>query len=220
MFSFFSRSKTNRNLPSWANEYLSLDFKKDQKALAGEVTYVVLDCETTGLSKSDHIVTIGAVKCTSREIFVDQLLDQKYSKNSFGKSSEIHGELGQIEKCDTDKLHKELINFLWNHIVVGHNITFDIGMISRSLKQSHGFQLRNMILDTFSLATRVDPVKYERNIGGKDLLQLDTLCLENHIEIQNRHTALGDAYMTAQLLQKLLTKLRKRGIHKVSELRN
>jgi len=219
MFSFLKKqSKTDT--PEWVSRYLSLDFKSNQKKCTDEVTYVILDCETTGLSSTDEIVTIGAVKCTAKEIFLDQLLDQHYPKEFTGKSSEIHGELGRKEICEMENLQEELIEFLGNHIIVGHNISFDIGMINAALKQSFGFRLKNLVLDTFNLAKRVDPIKYERNIGGKNLLQLDTLCQENSIEIENRHTALGDAYMTAQLLQRLLTQLKKRGLTKINELRN
>ena len=207
-------------MPKWATDYLSLNFKSDHNTRFEEVTFVVLDCETTGLSKTDEIVTTGAVKCTSKEIYISQLLDQQYPKALIGKSSEIHGELGTSERCDTEKLLEELIRYVGNHTVVGHNISFDIGIINNSLKRSYGFQMKNIILDTFSLAKRVDPIKYERHIGGKNLLQLDTLCIENGIEIENRHTAIGDAYMTAQLLQRLLTQLKKRGLTRIHELRN
>jgi len=220
MFSFITKSSIKSNLPEWAEEYLSFDFKSEQKTVLDDVIFVALDCETTGLSKNDEIITIGAIKCSNKEIWIDLLLDQTYPKKIIGKSAEIHGELGRSEKCETKKLVEELVKFIGYHIIVGHNISFDIGMINRYLKKFYGFQLKNQVLDTFNLAKRIDPIRYDRNVGGKSMLQLDYLCEEHNIEIENRHTALGDAYMTAQLLQKLLAKLKKRGITKISHLRN
>lgn len=217
MFGLFSHKKKT-NHPDWIQDYLNLDFKTHSSRTLDEIEFIVLDCETTGLSKSDEIITIGAVKCTSRDIFLDQIFDQKYSEVISGKSSEIHGELSGNGEENRIELLKNLINYLQNRIIVGHNISFDIGMINNSLRQAFDFSLKNKVLDTAQLMMRLDPVKYERSVGGNSNLHLDDLCKKFNIPIENRHTALGDAYMTAQLFQRILPQLKKRGLTKIGEL--
>ncbi len=215
MISLF-QSKPKINQPAWLKDYLNLDFRK--KSLIDDTTFVVLDCETTGLQKNAHILTTGAVKCTTSEIFIQDPLDQFFPRPITGKSSEIHGQLGDMEECKTQTLLQELIKFVSNHMLVGHNISFDIGMINRLLKEAYLVKLKNKVIDTAHLAIRLDPTKYENSVGGKSNLHLDDLCKKHLIRIENRHTALGDAYLTAQLFQKLMTKLKARGVKNTSEL--
>jgi len=44
------------------------------------------------------------------------------------------------------------------------------------------------------------------------------LCGVYNIPVENRHTALGDAYMTALLLQHILEGLKKRGVKTAGKL--
>ena len=47
---------------------------------------------------------------------------------------------------------------------------------------------------------------------------MDELCDQFKISKTDRHTALGDAYLTAQVFQKLIAKLKARGIKNTTEL--
>ena len=211
MLSFFTR-REKKIIPSWLKDYQRLDFQKKNPDAYG---FAVLDCETTGLSRNDAIITIGAVLCSGSEIFTDKVLDQRYPLSASGKSSEIHGELANEDQIDLDSYLQELVEFLKNHIIVGHNISFDVGKINQLLQKKYGVKLKNHVLDTAQLAIRLDPVKYERTVGGQYNLSLDDLCKRYNIPVENRHTALGDAYLTAQLLQRLIYRLNQKGIDKL-----
>lgn len=217
MLRWFSSKKKRTGL-SWLNSYESLNFKASIKTPIDAVTFVVLDCETNGLKKTDQLITIGGIKCTSKEIYLNDSLDQKYPVVGVGKSAEIHGELMEETNSDKEILIRESLDFLSNHIIVGHNIGFDIQMINSVLNETFQLTLKNRVLDTAKLVMRLDPVYFERTVGGKSMLHLDDLCEQYDIPIENRHTALGDAYLTAQLFQRLLSKLKKRGITRVDQL--
>ena len=217
MFNWFRRKKKNA-IPYWIWDYQSLTFKNSSDTSIDEISFVVLDCETSGLKKTDRLITIGAVKCNTKEIYLDKVLDQKYPEIEVGRSAEIHGELTSETVTDKAVLTKELIDFLKNHIIVGHNIAFDIQMINSLLDEMYHINLKNKVLDTAHMVMRLDPVHFERTVGGKSMLHLDDLCEKYDIEIANRHTALGDAYLTAQLLQRLLSGLKKRGVNTIGQL--
>lgn len=216
MWDFWKR-KSTKATPDWLDYYQRLSFKHGNSLISDHV-FVVLDCETTGLSAKDEIITIGAVRCTSQEIKLGDALDQKYSFDPTGKAAEIHGELSEKPKKTNEEYLQALASFIGNSVIVGHNISFDIGMINKKLKSSYNQGLKNSVLDTAQLAIRLDPEKYSRVVGGHANLHLDDLCESYNIPIENRHTALGDAFMTALLLQRLLSGLKKRGISKMNEL--
>jgi len=102
-------------------------------------------------------------------------------------------------------------------VLVGHHLRFDISILNEALKKRHAGKLRNPLIDTRDLALRV-----EKGRGGHDdqpgNYSLDALCQRYHIPGSDRHTAAGDAYITAILLLKLLGRLRKRGVIKLGEI--
>lgn len=217
MFRWFTKKRL-QDLPEWLEHYLQLDFNINKSFPIADQLFIGLDSETTGLDKSDKILTIGAIKCTSKEIYLDSILDQKFSGIKPGKSSEIHGELELQEGNDGINYLKELISFISNHIIIGHNISFDIMMINQLFQSRFNVQLKNKVIDTATLPIRLDPIKYERTIGGKSQLHLDDLCNEYDLKIENRHTALGDAYLTILLFQRLVSRLKKRGVNNLKDL--
>ena len=217
MVNFLKHFRKTKSPYQWANTYDELSFKPVQNTDIDEVQFIVLDCETTGLEKTAELVTIGAVSCTTSSINIQKILDLRFYSEEIGTSSQIHGELEMHDQevSEEDQM-AELLNFINSNIIVGHNIGFDLGMIKRRL-ELHQVQLRNRSLDTAKLAIRLDPVRFERSIGGGQLT-LDSLLNEYGIEVTNRHTAVGDAFLTAQLLQCLLNRLKSRGIAKLGDL--
>lgn len=206
--------------PEWMANYEAKVFQPDQKQSIWSTSYVVLDCETTGIGKRDKVVSVGAVLIRNKSIAIGNALDIHLPIEENSAAAAIHGELSnQSKEIDIQQALPEILSFLSNHIIVGHHLSFDLGKLNQ-LYQLHypGFKLKNSILDTMTLMKRIDPVRYERNVAGADSMQLDALCKEFGILVENRHTALGDAFLTAQLFQKLLVKLEARGIDTMGNL--
>lgn len=182
---------------------------------------VVIDAETTGLKRTDHIVTLGGVTVREQMIHLSEVLDQKYGYEKGSNAVTIHGELPQAVSLEVayDVRFQEILSFLANRIIVGHHIAFDVAKINQLISEQYpGFSLKNQVIDTADLVYRLNPEQYDRSVGGRDALQLDQVCKAYQIPIENRHTALGDAFMTAQVLLVVLAKLEDRGIATIREL--
>jgi len=80
-------------------------------------------------------------------------------------------------------------------------------MINNALKRMNLPKLKNKTIDTGIL--------YKKLVGKKDsFFSLDVLCDEFNIPKHDRHTASGDAYITAILFLKIISKLKKeRTVH-------
>lgn len=205
--------------PSFIKEYNALDFKTWDRLETDFCEFVVIDAETTGLGKNDQIITLGALRMTTDEIGLEYLMDQRYPHTRATQAAEIHGELPQVVRKEQNELFEELVTYIGNRIIVGHHIAFDVSKINQMISEVYkGFQLKNQIIDTAQLLYRFNRDRYENQVGGMSNLQLDIACGDYHIPIENRHTALGDAYMTAQLLMHLLSLARKRGVLTLVEL--
>jgi len=86
-------------------------------------------------------------------------------------------------------------------------MAFDIEMINAALKRMGLPKLKNKTIDTGIL--------YKKLEGKKDShFNLDVLCEEFNIPKHDRHTAAGDAFITALLFLKIISKLKKeRNLH-------
>jgi len=164
--------------------------------------FVAFDCETTGLDpKTDRILSIGAVKFTNERIYIKACKEwfvKQHQDNA--ESIKIHGILPSSSQealySEEEAIH-EFLNYIGNATLVGHHINFDVTMVNLALKRLGAGKLKNSTKDTNTIYKRKGHFAHEQNFS------LDNLCEVFHIKSSNRHTALGDAYITARVLQKL-----------------
>jgi DNA polymerase-3 subunit epsilon len=87
-------------------------------------------------------------------------------------------------------------------------------MLQKALRPAGLENFPNSCIDTMNLAIRLDHgLLVDRNrINLKDYT-LDSLCHRFNIKMDDRHTAGGDAFLTANLFLKLLKLASKKGIN-------
>ncbi|MFN3589516.1 MAG: exonuclease domain-containing protein [Spirosomataceae bacterium] len=201
IFHFFKAPKINQ--PQIILDYLAKKGNPGEKIIA-------FDTETTGLNPNkDQIVSIGAVAINDFQLFISQVFYQELAvftshthlnKESFSIHEIISAPSQQTEK----EVLLQFIEFIENHSLLGHHVHFDIKIVNTALKKHFNIQLYNHALDTFSIALKHD-------FGGQVPAQfpqkkytLDALCSRFQIEVQDRHHALGDAFLTARLYWSLI----------------
>jgi len=210
---------TTYSFPSFIEAYNQLDFSPTKQTPIEALNFVVLDCETTGLDKNDQLVSVGAVKVVGFSLDIGKVLDLKWQSAPLGEATAIHEILSVDDEIGLEDKAKTTLDFLRNAILVGHHVRFDQQKVEQAIASLFpGFKLKNRTLDTFDLMKRLFPNIMQNRVAGHDAFNLDALCEEFEIVIENRHTALGDAYLTAQLLMKLLYRLQQRGIHHAGDL--
>lgn len=187
-----------------------------------EGSFVVIDLETTGLdAKKDLILSFGGVKISNGAIIVGESLEQlfKESEATLNESVKIHGILkSSMENGHNTKEALERIHaFIGEHIVVGHHIDFDFQMLKNALMTHLQLELNNPKLDTALLAIRLEKGSFSDTIL-KGEYSLDSLCKRYNIETFDRHTAPGDAFLTAQLFIQLLRIAEEKGIKTMGKL--
>ncbi len=180
-----------------------------------QLTFIVLDTETTGLNpEKDKIVSFGAVKIQQGKIFVKNS-KEFYFETSDNKNEalKVHEVLYPKDPVRIETFAKDLLSFLEHHIIVGHHIGFDLKILEKSLSPFGLKKFLNPVLDTQYLAVRLEKgYHYDISTGKPGEYSLDSLCERYHIPLNDRHTAAGDSFLTAQLLLKLLKKADKIGI--------
>jgi DNA polymerase-3 subunit epsilon len=197
------RSK-NKNHPPFWKAYQNT-FKDNPPGSFENTRFVVFDTETTGLNTSlAKILSIGAVGISNNKIVISDSFEVYLRQVEFNPDTvEIHGILkeGNLEKLDEAEAIEEFLKFIKNAVLIAHHASFDIGMINTTLKRMKLPKLKNKSIDTGILYKKIE--------GKKDNhFSLDILCDEFDIPKHDRHTASGDAFITALLFLKIISKLK------------
>ncbi len=186
-----------------------------------QVRFVVLDCETTGLDpRRDRIVSMGAVALTGGEIDLGDTFESLLRVLHNTAATLVHG----ITRDETregvgeDEALAGLLGYLRDGVVVGHHIGHDLAMVDAALARHQVPGLLNRHLDTGELASLLEADGAFSGQPPLDDLSLDGLCRRFDIAPYDRHTAPGDAFLTAQILLRLLRLAARRGRRTLSAL--
>lgn len=186
-----------------------------------QLEFVVLDTETSGFELSkDQVISFGAIKIKNRKILVAESLELfPPTELPLTPAVTVHGIVATENALSPEQFAERLIEFIGNGIIVGHHIQFDLDMLLKSLRPFGLSSFPNSVIDTYSLCLRLDhgPLADQSQINQEDY-SLDRLCQRFGIALDDRHTASGDAFLTAQLFQKLLSIADKKGINTFSQL--
>lgn len=184
----------------------------DENITIEETRFVVLDTETTGFDyTNDRMLCIGALVLQNNIIKIEESFEIYIEQDHYDESTaQIHGILKDfIVKRPTElEALEQFLNYLGDSIIIAHHANFDITMINRALERNGLPELKNKSLDTGILykKTLIKSHLFER----KDHYALDDLADKFDISKKDRHTALGDAYITAIAFLKIVKKLREK----------
>jgi len=185
--------------------------------------FVVFDTETTGFDlQNDRVISIGAVALEGSAITIADSFEVLVRQPGVGQkeSVSVHGLLKKDIASGVSERDgvTSFLDYIGNSILVAQHASFDVAMLNRLLWELFRIRLFNGVVDTASLAKRLEKGPYHNLAHKAGEYRLDHLCQRYGIRLHDRHTSAGDAYLTAQLLQRLLAKGRTAGITTVGSL--
>ena len=205
----FKKNKEREDLPIfWQNYAQSFEDKLPEKL--SEIRFVVFDTETTGFDfNEDRILSIGAVRIENQSIEISDNFEVFLDQNKFNPETvKIHGIIKneRFEKISEYEALKKFLNYIQNSIIVAHYAGFDIKMVNKALKRNNLPKLKNKVLDTAVLYKKT---RIMTNLIDRDkVYSLDEIAEAYNVDLIERHTASGDAFITAIIFLKLLGRIR------------
>lgn len=203
--------KQQKDYPDYWLAYLDCFKKKNKKAEISQTRFVAFDTETTGFdANEDRILSIGAVSITGKTIAVNDTLELYLKQDVFKPETvKIHGIIrsGSEKKIPEQEAIKIFLNYIKDAVLIAHHANFDKTMVNNMLLR-HGLgKLKNKFIDTGVLYRKSLHIIYQDNTRP---YSLDYLCNELNVQPIDRHTATGDALITALIFLKILSRLDKK----------
>jgi DNA polymerase-3 subunit epsilon len=187
----------------------------DERPLAA-LAYTVFDTETTGLDPAagDEIIAIGAARIVNGRLLqgetFESLVDPRRGLPE--ASIAVHGITPDMlaGQPTIDQVLPRFRRFAEETVLVGHNAAFDMRFLQ--LKEAPtGVRFDQPVLDTLLLSAAVHPEQRSHS--------LEEIAGRLGVTVVGRHTALGDALVTAEVFLRLLPLLAERGIRTLGEAR-
>lgn len=174
--------------------------------------FVVLDTETTGFDyNNDRILCIGALTLENGVINLENVFEHYIDQEHFDKSSvQIHGIIRSdvLDHKSEIQVLQLFLDYIGDSIIIAHHTLFDMTMINNALARNGLDKIKNRTLDTATLYKRT--LIKSNLIQYKDHYSLDDLADKFDIAKTDRHTAVGDAYITAIAFLKIIRKLKEK----------
>jgi DNA polymerase-3 subunit epsilon len=210
------------NSASFVEEYNALfEHSWSDATPSDQIRFVVLDSETTGAdARTAKLITIGAVVVSGGEIDLADAYEEIIWTGYNSPSVTVHGITRDETRDGVEEAEalESFLKYLRDGVIVGHHIDHDMITISRATERHFGIKLQNQALDTMDLTLHLkDDGAFADKPEFEDF-SLDALCDLFAVEPHDRHTAGGDAFITAQIFLRLLRLARKAGRNTLGSL--
>ncbi len=174
-----------------------------------ELTCTVFDTETTGLEPSagDRIIQIGAVRIDAgklrRNDSFEQLVDPERALPEAGIA--IHGIRPEMLRGQPTigAVLPAFRAYAADSVLVAHNAAFDLRFLQLA-EETSGVRFDMPVLDTLLLSVVLHP--------RQDSHSLESIAERLGVPVLGRHTAMGDAIVTAEVFLKMIPLLEAAGI--------
>ncbi|MBX9611307.1 MAG: DNA polymerase III subunit epsilon [Burkholderiales bacterium] len=180
------------------------------------LSFTVFDTETTGLnpSQGDEIIQIGAARIVNGKLLRQECFEQLVDPGRVipAASIPIHG-ITQDMVTGKPRIGQVLPAFhvfAQDTVLVAHNAAFDMKFLQLQ-EATTGLVFRQPVLDTLLLSAVVHP--------NQESHRLEAIAERFNITVLGRHTALGDAIVTAEVMLRLLPLLHDMGIRTLRQAR-
>lgn len=180
----------------------------------GDVEFVALDVETTGLAPGRHrLIEVAAVVVRDGQIgaHFQRLVNPARRIPQFITRFTGISEAMVARSAPAERVLPRLHAFIAGRPIIGHNVGFDLGFLSYEgdrCRLAEAFPLEGV--DTIALARRY--------LTGMRRARLDAVASVLHVPVRARHRALADALLTAQVFALLLARAREEGCATLDDL--
>lgn len=197
----------------------------DEKIPVEKVRFVVIDTELTGLDeRKDSIVSVGAIRMVGGRIDVGGNFYRLVRPESEMKAESIviHEITPSdvMEKPEIAEVLDEFIRFCSDDVIVGYCLSIDMSFINREMKRVFCRPAANALLDVRLIWDWLSRRSSGHKAFSTPLREQSLYEMAKRLDIESGkgHNAIMDAFITAQVFQRLIPLLLGSGIRRIGDL--
>lgn len=193
---------------------------------SSELRAAVVDTELTGLDeRRDSILSLGGVRVAGGRIVVGDTFyrEVKPPCGLDAQSILVHGITPDrvLDLPPIGSILPAFVEFCGSDVLVGHFVAIDLAFLRKELAAVPGLALRNLVIDTWPLyehcRLRADAAG-DRELPRLPDPRLFAVARALGVAVRDGHNALGDAYLTAQVFQRLLRRAERSGMTTIGDI--
>lgn len=154
--------------------------------------YLILDTETTGMSKNDEIVEMGIIDMKENVLYESTFRPQTKMNPFASRVNHITDESLKDAPLFADEWDR-ILSIINGNVILGHNIKFDVRLMKQTAARYNLTGARFKAVDTVAMMKRkiqrpsysIDKLAQEFGLGNEE------------------HRAASDCLMTLEILRKL-----------------
>lgn len=209
-------SPLTTSAPSTASPGVQTSFD-ELEPLLSEITFVVVDLETTGTrAGTDEITEVGAVRVRGGEVQAELstfvAIDSPLPTHISRLTGILPGDL--VDAPRLGEVMATFLEFSRGAVLVAHNARFDLGFLRAAASATGNEWPEPLSLCTLTLARRI------LHSGETRGHRLGTLAAHLGSAVEPNHRALQDARATVDVLHALISRVGDCGVSTLSELRS
>ena len=182
-----------------------------------DVSFVVLDTETTGLRPDrDRVVSLAGVRVRDGAVSAVDRFDQLVRPGCPipAASTRVHGITdGMVAGAPPlDVALAGFLSFAGDAVLVGHDVWFDLAFLAQEMARrgQRPIEATHVALDTRALSLALH--------GPGPSHDLDAVAARLGVGRHGRHSALGDAVIAAGVFVRLVALARSRGVATLGQM--
>jgi DNA polymerase-3 subunit epsilon len=184
----------------------------DRDRRLDDLTFVVFDTETTGLrpESGDRVISLAGVRVRGGQVKRGEIFDAMVHPGRAIPSASVmfHGITDAMVAAAPaiDLVLPAFLQFAREAVLVGHEVSFDLRFLEPEARRLGlpSLTATRPILDTRLLSRSFH--------GPGESHTLEAVAMRLGVPVTGRHSALGDALTTAEVLVRLLALIQKRGL--------
>ncbi len=184
--------------------------------------YVVIDTELTGLDEQrDSIISIGAIRMSGGRIELGETfyrLMRPDGPSTQGVGIQGNKPSGLLLEPEIAPVLSEFLSLCGNDVIVGHLIFTDLAFLKNEVRRFFGLEVKNPIIDTYQLYHWLMRREAQGATYSPKEVKLYEIASQLGVTISENHDAMSDAFITAQVFQRLMPMLIREGVKTVGEM--
>ena len=195
----------------------------DENMAITHANYVVIDIKLTGLHEErDSILSIGAIMMSGGRIELGEtfyrLLKPDAESSVPNLTAPGFAQASLLLEPNLAPVLSEFLSISGNDILLGHLVSTDLAFLKNEVKRLIGTEVKNPVIDTYQIYHWIMRREASGAFYTPRDVKLYEVASQLGVAVSSNHNSMNDAFITAQVFQRLMPMLIRAGVKTVGDL--